>query len=566
MINNNWWHEIVLYQVYPKSFQDTNHDGIGDIRGIIKRLDYLKDLGVNMLWLNPIFESPQVDNGYDVSNYHTIDPNFGTMEDVEELIKEAHKRDIKIIFDFVANHTSNQHPWFKEALKGKDNPYRDYYLWADGKGENGNDLPNNWQSFFGGSVWERESVNGQYYFHLFAKEMPDLNWENPIVREEITNIALFWLEKGIDGFRVDAFIHIGKEPGYPDVSGVLEGDIAIAEEFYAHQPNVNPYMKEWADTLRKDYPDIFIVGEAASSSPELGVEYSDPEKGGCNSVITFRYFTEDWDAKDSRIPGNLQPGQLKIVDFKQVMSEWQESFADMGGPTLYWNNHDMARVVSRFGNDSEEYREQSAKMLAALMYLQKGIPIIMNGEEIAMKNLEFHSLDDFVAPETKEFIQKSRVVGYKDEEILANLAATVKDASRGAMQWDDTEYAGFSTITPWGGVNQESKYNVLEQISREDSVFNFYKQLIKIKKSTLFKDGLWKLVPTSDSLYVYKRQMEENTALVICNLTEKEQEFVLPQEFVRKSYNILLENEHIRHYDNVITLGAYGATIIHQVL
>ncbi|MGY3724024.1 oligo-1,6-glucosidase/alpha-glucosidase [Granulicatella balaenopterae] len=564
MTNTNWWHDIVLYQVYPKSFQDTNNDGIGDIRGIISRLDYLKDLGVNMLWLNPIFESPQVDNGYDVSNYHTIDSEFGTMEDVEELINEAHQRDIKVIFDFVANHTSDQHPWFKEALKGKDNPYRDYYLWADGKGESGDELPNNWQSFFGGSVWERESATGQYYFHLFAKEMPDLNWENPLVREEINQIALFWLEKGIDGFRVDAFIHIGKEPGYPDVSWAKPGEIAIAEEFYAHQPNVNPYMKEWAETLRKEYPDIFIVGEAASSSPTLGVEYSNPEKGGCNSVITFRYFTEDWDAKDSRIPGNLQPGKLKIPDFKQVMTEWQEAFQDMGGPTLYWNNHDMARVVSRFGNDCEEFREQSAKMLAALMYLQKGLPIIMNGEEIGMKNLVFNSLDEFVAPESQEFIEKSREIGYTDDEILANLAATVKDASRGAMQWDQSEFAGFSTSKPWGGVNVEEKYNVLEQVSRETSVYNFYKQLISLKKSALFTSGSWQLLDTNHSLYVYQRKNEENIALVICNLTKEPQAFTLPQEFSLETYDILLENEGINHQDKTIHLSAYGVTIIQK--
>ena len=562
MTQTEWWHDIVLYQVYPKSFQDTNGDGIGDIRGIINRLDYLKELGVNMLWLNPIFESPQIDNGYDVSNYHTIDSDFGTMSDVEELISEAHKRDIKIIFDFVANHTSNQHPWFKEALKGKDNPYRDYYLWADGKGDNGEQLPNNWQSFFGGSVWEKDERSGQYYFHLFAKEMPDLNWENPKVREEINEIALFWLAKGIDGFRVDAFIHIGKEPGYPDVSWAKEGELAIAEEFYAHQPNVNPYMKEWAETLRKEYPDIFIVGEAASSSPELGVLYSHPEKGGCNSVITFRYFTEDWDSKDSRIPGNLQPADLKIPDFKQVMTEWQEAFKAMGGPTLYWNNHDMARVVSRFGNDSEEYRDQSAKMLASLMYLQKGLPIIMNGEEIGMKNLEFKSLDEFVAPESQDFIKKSREIGYSDAEILANLSATIKDASRGVMQWDTSSFAGFSTQEPWSGVNQEEKYNVLAQKADKMSVFNFYKKLIELKKTDLFTSGDWELLDTSDALYVYQRTNEDQTALVICNLTEQEQEFELPSDFQSGAYTQVLANEHNGYQAEKISLSPYGVVII----
>ncbi|MCQ9210696.1 glycoside hydrolase family 13 protein [Granulicatella seriolae] len=559
-----WWHGIVLYQVYPKSFQDSNNDGIGDIKGITSRLDYLKDLGVNMLWLNPVFASPQVDNGYDVSDYHSIDPEFGTMEDVEELIEEAHKRDIKIIFDFVANHTSDQHPWFLEALKGKDNPYRDYYLWADGK-EGGQLAPNNWQSFFGGSVWEYDANSNQYYFHLFAKEMPDLNWRNPQVRQALKDIGLFWLGKGIDGFRVDAFIHIDKEDGYPDVFGLPEGEIGLAEHFYAHQPSVNGYMKDWADALRQEYPDIFIVGEASSSSPELGLWYTDPYQGGCNSVITFRYFTDDESLKDHRLPSNLQESKLEINSFKQIISAWQYTMMHRGGPTLYWNNHDLARAVSRFGNENPEFRQQSAKMLAILMYLQKGIPIIMNGEEIGMRNLQFHSLTELEAPETNAFIEKARRLGYSDEGILKNLQATIKDSSRGVMQWDDSEYAGFSEHEPWSGVNVEGIYNVRDQVGDPSSIYHFYKQVIDLKKTNFFIEAYWRLIDTNNEFYAYERQINGRVVLVICNLTDKEREFDSLHQWYGQGHTVLLENDGVRHEGTKVILPPYGASVIERI-
>ncbi|HRK99887.1 MAG TPA: alpha-amylase family glycosyl hydrolase, partial [Trichococcus flocculiformis] len=334
-----WWHGLIVYQVYPMSFQDSNGDGIGDIRGVINRLDYIQNLGVNMIWLNPIFKSPKVDNGYDISDFLEIDPIFGTMAEVEELILEAHKRGIKVIFDFVMNHTSEQHPWFQEALKGKDNPYRDYYIWADGQ-----DLPNNWESFFTGTVWEKEPSGDQYYFHLFAKEMPDLNWANPEVRRAMVDIAFFWLDKGVDGFRLDAFIHLQKEEGFPDVEGLDEGEIGLAENYYANLPKINEYMKFFTSTLRERYPDTFIVGEAASATVELARSYTDPVLGGCDTVITFRYFTMDEKSKDPRLSSNMQKTKLLYGAFKKNLQEWQKVMADVGGPTLYWNNHDMAPV------------------------------------------------------------------------------------------------------------------------------------------------------------------------------------------------------------------------------
>ncbi|WP_373786253.1 alpha-glucosidase, partial [Jeotgalibaca porci] len=408
-----WWHKTILYQVYPMSFQDTNHDGIGDIPGITRRLDYIQSLGVNMLWINPIFASPKVDNGYDVSDYMQIDPQFGTMKDVEELIHEAHARGIKIIFDMILNHTSDQHPWFQEALKGPDNKYRNYYIWRDGK-EEGAKAPNNWEGFFGTSVWEKgPRDDDQYYFHLFAKEMPDLNWENPDVRRDLTDIALFWLDKGIDGFRLDAFIHIVKEAGYPDLD-LPEGEIALAEQYYANLPMVNQYMRIYTTTLREHFPDIYMLGEAASADVELARSYCDPNQGGCNSVITFRYFTMDEESKDPRLNGNMQATNLLYQPFKENMDQWQHAMNDVGGPTLYWSNHDMARTVSRIGND-HLYRDNSAKMLATLMYLQKGIPVIYNGEEIGMKNLFIDAIEDFDSPEAQKFYEKALDLGYTRE-------------------------------------------------------------------------------------------------------------------------------------------------------
>ncbi|CZQ97311.1 Hypothetical protein Tpal_2131 [Trichococcus palustris] len=554
-----WWHDLIVYQVYPMSFQDSNGDGVGDVRGVIKRLDYIQLLGVNMIWLNPIFTSPKIDNGYDISDFMAIDPLFGTMEEVEELIQEAHKRGIKVIFDFVMNHTSNQHPWFKEALKGKDNPYRDYYLWADGK-NGGKDLPNNWESFFTGTVWEKEPIGDQYYFHLFAKEMPDLNWENPEVRKAMIEIAFFWLDKGIDGFRLDAFIHLQKEAGFPDLPGLKEGEIALAENYYANLPKINEYMKFFTTTLRERYPDTFIVGEAASATVDLAHAYTDPILGGCDTVITFRYFTMDESAKDPRLSSNMQKTSLLFGEFKKNMHEWQRAMADVGGPTLYWNNHDMARVVSRIGDDVH-YRDDSAKMLAVLMYLQKGIPFILNGEELGMKNLYIDDIRDFNSPEAQTFYEEALALGYTEESILHNLRESSKDASRGAMQWDDSAYAGFSEVKPWSGVNIEPAYNVEAEEDNPESVLHFYRRMLQLKKTDLFVDGSYFPWDTDDDFYVYERVLNKKGGLVICNVTDQPQEFVLPPLEQQGYRHILLQNSGVWMEGDNVHLGPYGAVV-----
>lgn len=557
-MSKKWWQAAIVYQIYPKSFQDSNDDGVGDIPGIIRRLDYIQSLGVNMIWLNPIFESPQVDNGYDVSDYYAIDEVFGTMEDVEELIEAAHLRGIKVLFDLVLNHTSDKHPWFQEALKGPKNLYRDFYLWADAPEEG--QVPNNWASFFGGSVWEKEPDGSQFYFHLFAKEMPDLNWENPAVQKALIDVALFWLGKGVDGFRLDAFIHVEKESGFPDVAGVVPGELVLAEEQYANLPNVNHYLRNFAQALREKHPDVFLVGEAASASVDLAVNYTDPRNEACDAVITFRYFPENEDNKDQRLPLNMQKGKLDLKRFKETMQEWQAKMDPVGGPTLYWNNHDMARAVSRFGN-SIKCRENSAKMLAASMYLQKGIPFILNGEEIGIKNLEMQNLEQFNAPEAKGFFEKALSLGYSKAAALELLNATSKDASRGAMQWDQSDFAGFSSAVPWTGVNEEKEYTILKQENEENSILNFYRKLLKYKQTPLFTKGKFHLLRSSEQLYCYERIYAGLKALVICNHSEKADVFNY-QELNHKDFTVLLQNEGNTIQNNQIRLSPYGAVVI----
>lgn len=556
-MEEQWWQQAVVYQVYPGSFQDTDNDGIGDIRGIIQRLKYIQSLGVNVIWLNPIFESPKVDNGYDVSNYYAIDPVFGTMEEAEELIQEAHKLGLKVIFDMVLNHTSDQHPWFQEALKGRDNPYRDYYIWKDPK-PNGQ-LPNNWASFFGGSVWEKELSGDQYYFHLFAKEMPDLNWENEKVQQEVVKIAEYWLDKGVDGFRLDAFIHLDKAEGFPDVEA-KEGDIVLAEKYYANLENVTDYIADMARVLRRKKPDIFILGEAASADVEMARRYSDPKNEACDAVVTFRFFPLNDAHKDPRLPMDMQIDKLDLPAFKRTMVEFQEGLADIGGPTLFWNNHDMPRMVSRFG-DVEKDRDNSTKMLATMMYLQKGIPVLLNGEEIGMKDMERYSLSEFTKPKEKFFIEKSLELGYREDFILHQLNENSINASRGVMQWGTSEYAGFSKVPPWSGVNIEPKYTVEMQNQDENSILNYYRQLIKYKKTPLFTKGEFRLLDTHYNLYCYERKLGNLTALICCNFTNKEDVFIEPR-LQKTPYKVLLQNEHNTIHGERIQLGPHGAVVI----
>lgn len=483
LIMAHWYDHAIIYQIYPKSFQDSNGDGLGDLNGIRKRIPYLKNLGVNAVWLNPVFVSPQVDNGYDVSNYFAIDPHMGTMEDMENLIKDLHKAGIHLIMDFVLNHTSDQHPWFQDAIKNPDSLYRDYYIFAGHDGK----WPNNWGSFFGGSVWEPDPAGtGQSYFHLFDKRMPDLNWKNPEVRHAMLEVAEYWLKKGIDGLRLDAFIHIGKadlRQNYPTKDGSVDKPI-VAEPFFANLPQVQEWMRPFCEQIKQDYPDTLLLGEAASASVNLAVDYTSKRNHLMDSVITFRYFTDDDSNCDPRFSKQYQPKALNLTAFKQNQVVWQQTLSGVSQPTLYWNNHDMARLATRVAKTPIQ-----AKSLAMLMYLQRGIPVIYYGEELGLKNLHFTSVDQFEDQTVAPWLKDAEKVLSK-KEALAMVSETHKLPARGPMPWDASENNGFSENTPWlTGIKQDDAC-VANEINDATSMFTFYKEMLELKKSYCSKTAL----------------------------------------------------------------------------
>lgn len=520
----HWYDQAIIYQIYPKSFQDSNSDGIGDLNGIRKRIPYLKELGINAVWLNPIFVSPQVDNGYDVSNYFAIDPKMGTMEDMDNLIKEMHEAGIHVIMDFVLNHTSDQHPWFQDAIKNPESIYRDYYIFA---GEN-NQRPNNWGSFFGGSVWEKDPAGtGQFYFHLFDKRMPDLNWKNPEVRHAMTEIAKYWLEKGIDGLRLDAFIHIAKadlRQNFPVNS--KDEEPVIAEPFFANLPQVQKWMRPFCEEIKQDYPDALLLGEAASANVNLAVDYTNKDNHLMDSVITFRYFTEDQSKIDPSFLSNYQPKQLDWVKFKQNQTIWQQTLSGISKPTLYWNNHDMARLATRIAKNDTQ-----ARSLAMLMYLQCGIPIIYYGEELGMRNLQFENVNDFQDDTVKEFVKSAEKAGVTSKEALLMASKTHKLPARGPMPWDNERNNGFTDKEPWIKGKKLDEINAADEIADDSSMFNFYKKLISLKKEQLFQDGNYYLWSTSDGSYVYERNLKDKKALIAVSLSQEPIEIEVGKEF-----------------------------------
>ena len=520
----HWYDQAIIYQIYPKSFQDSNSDGIGDLNGIRKRIPYLKELGINAVWLNPIFVSPQVDNGYDVSNYFAIDPKMGTMEDMDNLIKEMHEAGIHVIMDFVLNHTSDQHPWFQDAIKNPESIYRDYYIFA---GEN-NQRPNNWGSFFGGSVWEKDPAGtGQFYFHLFDKRMPDLNWNNPEVRHAMTEIAKYWLEKGIDGLRLDAFIHIAKadlRQNFPVDS--KDKEPVIAEPFFANLPQVQKWMRPFCEEIKQDYPDALLLGEAASANVNLAVDYTNKDNHLMDSVITFRYFTEDQSKIDPSFLNNYQPKPLDWVKFKQNQTIWQQTLSGISKPTLYWNNHDMARLATRIAKNDTQ-----ARSLAMLMYLQCGIPIIYYGEELGMRNLQFENVNDFQDDTVKEFVKSAEKAGVTSKEALLMASKTHKLPARGPMPWDNERNNGFTDKEPWIKGKKLDEINAADEIADDSSMFNFYKKLISLKKEQLFQDGNYYLWSTSDGSYVYERNLKDKKALIAVSLSQEPIEIEVGKEF-----------------------------------
>lgn len=543
-----WYDEAIIYQIYPKSFQDSNNDGIGDLQGIKQRIPYLKRLGINTVWLNPVFVSPQVDNGYDVANYFAIDEKMGTMADMEDLISALHQNGIRIIMDFVLNHTSDQHPWFKDAIANPKSIYRDYYLFA---GENGH-RPNNWGSFFGGSVWEPDPKTGQFYFHLFDKHMPDLNWKNPGVRKAMLDIAEFWLKKGIDGLRLDAFIHIAKadfRQNYP----APEGQIPVAEPFFANLPEVVHYLRPFCQQIKQDYPDCLLLGEAASANVNLAANYTDPENNLLDAAITFRCFTEDDSQLDSAIPANYQVKPFDFEAFKLTQMIWEQTLAGISKPVLYWSNHDMSRLRTRIAKN-----DLQAKSLAMLLYLKRGIPIIYYGEELGLKNLAFQQLDDFKDQTVFDFAKKAEKQGYSEAEILTMVSQTHKMPARGVMPWKKAENYGFSKHHPWLTGKKQDEHFAEAEIADSESFFNFYRQLIALKKTPLFMEGSYYLHPTSSKSFIYQRDLGDESALVVVNLTNK------PLKVKTKYQKVILSNGQYSLNDNELQLAPFAGLVLER--
>lgn len=520
MNNTKWWQTAVIYQIYPRSFQDSDGDGIGDLRGIIHRLDYLQQLGITAIWLSPVYKSPNDDNGYDISDYQDIMTEFGTMEDMDELIEQAKLRDIRIIMDLVVNHTSDEHPWFIEARKGKDNPYRDYYIWRDPV--NGG-VPNSLRSTFSGSAWEFDEASGQYYLHLFSRRQPDLDWENSKVRQEVWDMMNFWLDKGVGGFRMDVIDLVGKIPD---------------QEITGNGPKLHEYLQDMnKETFGKH--DVLTVGETWGATPEVAKLYSNPDRGELSMVFQFEHI--GLDQQDGGEKWDLKP--LHVGELKQVLAKWQTELGNEGWNSLFWNNHDLPRIVSRWGDD-KHYRVESAKMFAILLHLMKGTPYIYQGEEIGMTNYPIQEISEAQDIETINMYHERIAGGYAKEEIVTSINAKGRDNARTPMQWDRTPNGGFTTGKPWLHVNPNyTEINVEANLEDSDSVFHCYRKLIELRKDNpIVVWGDFELAGgVPDQVFMYFRRYEGQTWLVTANFSGEPITLELPElgragEFIIGNY------------------------------
>ena len=538
-MERKWWHSSVVYQIYPRSFNDSNGDGIGDINGIREKLDYLKELGIDVIWLSPVYKSPNDDNGYDISDYCDIMDEFGTMDDMEKLLKEANEKGIKILMDLVVNHTSDEHKWFIEAKKSKDNKFRDYYIWRDPV--NGHE-PNNLGSCFSGSAWQYDESTDQYYLHLFSKKQPDLNWENENVRNEVYKMMNFWIDKGIGGFRMDVIDLIGKVPD---------------EMITGNGPKLHDYLQEMNKAALEGH-DLLTVGETWGATPEIAKLYSNPKRKELSMVFQFEHIgldqiegKEKWDVKP-----------LDLLDLKKVLSKWQTELEGEGWNSLFWNNHDLPRLVSRWGND-REYRVESAKMLATLLHGMKGTPYIYQGEELGMTNVRFEDINEYNDIETLNMYKDRISKGYSHDEIMASIYAKGRDNARTPMQWDSTENAGFTTGKPWLKVNKNYKFiNAEDCLQDKDSIFYHYKKLIDIRKhnDTIIYGDYKLLLPEDKNVFAYSRELNGDKIVVVCNFYNKEVNLNFNEDFNNveillsnyKDSSILMKDLKLRPYEAIM--------------
>ncbi|EGQ7928444.1 TPA: alpha-glucosidase [Vibrio vulnificus] len=528
-MENKWWHDAVVYQIYPRSFCDSNNDGIGDLNGIIGKLDYLKTLGVNVLWLSPVYKSPMDDNGYDISDYQDIAAEFGTMADMQNLLAQAKARDIRVVMDLVVNHTSDEHPWFLEARKSKDNPYRDYYIWRDAKPDGS--VPDDQGSIFGGSAWQWDEATQQYYFHLFSKRQPDLNWENPKVQQEVHKMMNWWIDQGIGGFRLDVIDLIGKE---------------IDKGITGNGPRLHPLLQEMNRATFGD-KDLLTVGETWGATPEIAKLYSDPERHELSMVFQFEHITLTWQHGDK-----WNPIPLDLKQFKHVLTKWQTELSNQGWNSLFWNNHDLPRVVSKYGDD-KRYRVESAKMLATALHFLKGTPYIYQGEEIGMTNVAFESLDQYKDIETLNFYKVKTESGVSHQHMMDAIHENSRDNARTPMQWSASPNGGFSQAEPWIEVNPNyPEINVEQALADSDSIFYHYQKLIELRKQhpAIVYGDFTPLFAEHDSVFAYVRSHQDEQLLVINNFSDQDVSLELPDNLQNKEVNCLIYN-----YDLLDMLG-----------
>ena len=584
-----WWKEAVVYQVYPRSFNDANGDGIGDLKGITEKLPYLAKLGINVIWLSPVFDSPNVDNGYDISDYFAIMSDFGTMEDFDEMLETAHKHGIKILMDLVANHTSDEHPWFKESRSSKDSPYRDYYIWKDPKGfdEDGNPIPpNNWASEFGGPAWEWDEATGQFYLHIFFKEQPDLNWENEKVREDLYSMVRWWLDKGVDGFRLDAINIISKPEGFPDdPSTDFEKHTSSIPFVISNGTMVHPWMKELTRETFSRY-DVMTVGETSATSPEDAKLWAGYHTGELNMIFHFDHMGVDNDPNGS-LGGKWSYAPYKLTELKRILNDWQTTLEGNAWGSLYWNNHDQPRVVSRFGNDSDEFRTLSAKQLATTLHFMQGTPYIYQGEEIGMTNVKFDSIEDYRDGDSIRFYEDMHVDHKRlsHEEAMQAIYIKGRDNARTPVQWDASANAGFSPegVTTWINVNPNyPEINAEAVLADEDSIFYHYQQLVALRRGELKDLMVYASFAPVDSVqvphdedeavYAYTRtggadgSPANESLLVISNFTAEEQErdFAVLNEAREAGARVELVSSNYKD-DAGSTLRPYEAKVYHIV-
>ncbi|WP_419892879.1 glycoside hydrolase family 13 protein [Oceanobacillus kimchii] len=530
-MNKIWWKEAVAYQIYPRSFMDSNGDGIGDIQGIISKLDYIKDLGIDVIWVSPIYESPNDDNGYDISDYQGIMDEFGTMADFDELLEQVHNRGMRLIMDLVINHTSDEHPWFIESRSSKDNPYRDYYIWRSGKN---NQEPNNWASIFGGSAWEYDEMTNEYFMHIFSKKQPDLNWENPKVRQELYNMVNWWLDKGIDGFRVDAISHIKKIAGFPNLPNPENKKYVPSFEGHMNRDGIHKFLQEFKEKTLDKY-DVMTVGEANGVAISQAEDWVGEDNGVFNMIFQFEHL-DLW--------GKNTDKGLDLKALKQTLSKWQKGLENIGWNALFLENHDQPRSISSWG-DTTTYHKKSAKALATLYFLMKGTPFIYQGQEIGMTNVHYSSIDDYDDVDAKNLYEEMIHEGASSKEVLEIIWKTGRDNSRTPMQWNSSQNGGFTSGNPWLKVNDNyTNINVEQELNDVDSIYHYYRKLIEIRKQheALIYGEYDLILENHPQIYAYTRTLDEKQFVVFVNLFPENCSFELPSFLAEVEKSLLLTN------------------------